>query len=497
MTTTPDWVHHAVFYQIFPDRFSKGKGVAHSHLTFQPWSSKPTQQGYQGGNLQGIVDQLENLIDLGVTALYPTPIFQSASNHRYHTDDYYTIDPLLGGHPAFKTLLAALKATNVKLVLDGVFNHTGRGFFPFHDLVENGPDSPWVDWYRIEAWPISPYHPRKKPNYPCWFNHRALPKLNHDHPDVREFIMQVGEYWVEQGIDGWRLDVPHEIHAEGFWQTFRHRIKTKNPEAYLVGEILGDAAHWLDGHQFDGVMNYLFRIFTLRFASGGHVDPAYRHSICGHKITNLSAKGYGEKIQSLLQRYPWEHQLAQLNLLSSHDTPRVATLLQQDEARIRIAVFLLLTFPGAPCIYYGDEVGLLGGHDPDCRRTYPPRSEWDNHLRQYYQALISCRRAQAALRTGRYQVCYTDQQTYVFARHLNQETVLGIVHRSTQPRTLRLDRSWFTCNHEHADVHLLFGEAKMASTSVNSVIHLPAMACLLLKITHNGAKPSVGGANPL
>ena len=175
------------------------------------------------------MEKLDYLVDLGVTAVYFTPIFQSASNHRYHTHDYYRIDPLLGGDQAFADLLEAAHQKGLKVVLDGVFNHCSRGFFFFNDILENGPNSPWLNWFKVENWPLSAYDGALPANYLGWVGNRALPEFNHDNPAVREYIMRVGEYWIRQGIDGWRLDVPYEVETEGFWQEFRDRVKSRQP----------------------------------------------------------------------------------------------------------------------------------------------------------------------------------------------------------------------------------------------------------------------------
>jgi len=269
---TPGWVKHAVFYQIFPDRFAKSDRVEKPN-NLEPWESPPTVEGYKGGDLLGVVEHLDHIQELGATAIYFTPIFQSASNHRYHTHDYHQVDPLLGGNAAFRVLLDEAHRRGMQVVLDGVFNHASRGFFQFSDILEHGPHSPWLDWFTVEGWPLSAYDGSKPANYVSWVGNRALPKLNTDNPQVREFIMRVAEHWLRQGIDGWRLDVPFEIHTEGFWQEFRQRVKAINPEAYIVGEVWRDARQWLQGDQFDGVMNYLFAEAAIAFAAGPRVQP--------------------------------------------------------------------------------------------------------------------------------------------------------------------------------------------------------------------------------
>ena len=208
---TPEWVKHAVFYQIFPDRFAIGKQPQSCLLknpAWEEWQTPPTMQGYKGGDLWGVIEKLDYLQDLGINAIYFTPIFQSTSNHRYHTHDYYQVDPLLGGNKAFTQLLEQAHQRNIKIVLDGVFNHASRGFFFFNDILENGPNSPWLNWFKIHDWPLSAYDGSLPANYEGWVGNRALPVFNHDNPDVKEYIMEIAEYWIEMGVDGWRLDVP-------------------------------------------------------------------------------------------------------------------------------------------------------------------------------------------------------------------------------------------------------------------------------------------------
>jgi cyclomaltodextrinase len=435
---TPDWVKHSVFYQIFPDRFANSKSTLRGQWlasTLETWDTTPTFQGYKGGNLWGVIDRLDYLQDLGINAIYFTPIFQSACNHRYHTHDYYQVDPLLGGNLAFEALLEAAHKRNIKVVLDGVFNHASRGFFFFNDILENGPHSPWLDWFKIIDWPLSAYDGSKPANYEGWIDNRALPVFNHDNPQVREYIMQVGEYWLHQGIDGWRLDVPNEVKTPGFWQEFRDRVKAVNPEAYIVGEIWGDARPWLDGTQFDGVMNYRFTEATIAFAAGEHFIKDYVAPDL-HPHPPISAVQYANKIQHLLSLHPWEITLTQLNLLDSHDTSRLLTAVGEDKASVRLSTVLLLTFPGAPSIYYGDEVGLAGGKDPDSRRGFPPPEKWDTQLLKLHKELIALRHQYTCLRIGSYKILYAQDLTYVFARILDGETLIIAVNGDTNPATV-------------------------------------------------------------
>ncbi|MEL6160316.1 MAG: alpha-amylase family glycosyl hydrolase [Cyanobacteria bacterium J06554_11] len=475
---TPDWVKHAVFYQIFPDRFartSRSDIPPFMQVPLEDWERAPTLEGYKGGDLWGVAEQLDYLQDLGITAIYFTPIFQSASNHRYHTHDYYQVDPLLGGNEAFFDLLDAAHARNMKVVLDGVFNHASRGFFYFNDILENGPYSPWIDWFNIEDWPLSAYDGAKPANYEGWWDNRALPEFNHDNPQVREYIMQVGEYWIQQGIDGWRLDVPFDVKAEGFWAEFRRRIKALNPDAYIVGEIWTDAREWLAGDQFDGVMNYLFTGPVLAFTAKAKVVMPLVESVSYHPYPALDAKEYAEKIETLLNLYDWEIQQTQLNLLSSHDIARAFSVASEDVKSIALATLLLMTFPGAPSIYYGDEVGLPGRLDPDCRRGFPQKAAWDKDILQMHKALIALRHRHPALRTGTYQTLAAEGDCYVFARILEKEMVIVAVNAGEAAVQARL-----------ADMAVESGEVLYGEGTVEwlgdrtAMLEIPARAGMVL-----------------
>ncbi len=480
---TPDWVKHAVFYQIFPDRFAKSKQPRKrllQNFMWEEWHEIPTLQGYKGGDLWGVMEQLDYLQDIGINAIYFTPIFQSASNHRYHTHDYYQVDPMLGGNPAFKDLLDAAHERNIKVVLDGVFNHASRGFFFFHDILENGPHSPWLDWFKIEGWPLSAYDGNFPANYVGWDGNRALPVFNHDNPEVREYIMEIAEYWIKFGIDGWRLDVPFEIKSPGFWQEFRERVKAINPEAYIVGEVWEDAREWLDGTQFDGVMNYLFAAPTIAFAAGDRVDLAQLEGRSYYPYPALFAKEYGAQIQKVLDLYPWQIQLTQLNLLASHDTARLLTIARGDKASVELATLLLLTFPGAPSIYYGDEVGLPGALDPDSRRGFPLEAHWERDVLDYHKQLIALRHKYAALRTGSYHILFAEGTVYVFARILGHEEIVVAVNISTEPAQISFEPANLKSTHDK----LLYGKGEFVWKADGETRHLelrlPARSGLIL-----------------
>lgn len=429
--TTPEWVKDAVFYQIFPDRFARSEAVP-KPSNLEPWDSPPTTYGFKGGDLMGVVEHLDYLEDLGITAIYLNPIFQSAANHRYFTHDYYQVDPILGGNTAFRRLLDEAHRRGIRVILDGVFNHTGRGFFQFNHILENGPASPYVDWFHVKGFPLNAYS--GQPNYQCWTDAPALPEFNTDNPQVHKFIFDVVRYWTQQGIDGWRVDVPSCIDDDAFWQEFRHTVKAANPEAYIAGEIWGEATRWLQGDQFDAVMNYLFTRACIGFFVGDRLDGELVAGMDYAPIPSLDAPAFSQHIEELLVLYPWEVTLAQLNLLDSHDTARFLTLAGGNVSALKLAILFQMTYPGAPCIYYGDEVGLEGGRDPDCRRAFPwDEARWDHDLLAVFRRAITLRHEHAALRRGRYLCLHADDQhgVYAFARQEEGETLVVVLNNGS------------------------------------------------------------------
>jgi len=436
MTTTdwhtPDWVKHAVFYQIFPERFANGDKT-NDPANIQPWGTRPTLHNLMGGDLQGIIDHLDELKDLGITALYLNPVFQATTSHKYNTFDYFKIDPHFGTIETFQKLVDELHRRDMKIILDAVFNHCGRGFFAFHDIIENGPHSPYLNWFHISKFPIHPYEGRYPANYKTWWDFRELPKFNTDTPAVRQYLLDVARYWIELGVDGWRLDVPNEIADHTFWREFRQVVKGVNPEAYIVGEIWSDGSPWLQGDQFDAVMNYLFRDLCTDFFA------TYK----------TKASDFGAGIDKLITLYHPEVTYAQFNLLGSHDTVRYMTAAQEAGQwaleRVKLAVLMKLVFPGAPMIYYGDEIGLEGGADPDCRRCFPwehPES-WNTDLRAWTKQWIHFRHEHPALRTGHFTTLLADSEmnVYACARWNNTEQFVAIFNNSPTPWVLDLPLS--------------------------------------------------------
>lgn len=476
---TPDWVKNAVFYQIFPDRFAWSSQVVKPG-NFEDWDSLPTPHGFKGGDLMGVYEKLDYLEDLGINAIYLNPIFKSASNHRYHTFDYYQVDPLLGRDKAFFTLLEEAHKRNIRIVLDGVFNHASRGFFPFNHVMELGEDSPYYDWFNIRCLPLNAFG--GKANYDCWWNLPALPKLNVKNPQVRQYVMGVARYWVEKGIDGWRLDVPFEIDDDEFWEEFRDVVKTANPEAYIVGEVPSEAQRWLNsGKMFDAVMNYQLSLMTLAFFGGNVIDHKLAEGMMGLQAPKaVNAQQFAARTTQLLEMYPKEFSYAQMNLLDSHDMPRFLNLVQGDVRRLKLAYLFLMTYPGAPTIYYGDEIGLTGERDPLNRKTFPwDKSKWNQDLHDFVRELIMIRHSMPVLRTGSYEPIYTEGLVLGYLRREYEETVLVLINTDDQPQTISINLSGAFDEQTVLQDQIGSGSYTVENNAINGIT-IPAHSGLIL-----------------
>jgi glycosidase len=385
------------------------------------------------------------LLDLGVTAIYLNPIFHSTSNHRYNTTDYYRIDPKLGELDDFDALLQRAHQHGVRVILDGVFNHCGRGFFAFNDLLENQDYSPFRDWFHVRHFPVDAYSPGPAKDYLAWWSIKSLPKFNTQNPAVRQYLLGVARYWIERGADGWRLDVPNEIDDDSFWDEFRHEVKSVNPDAYLVGEIWNADTRWVGEGHFDGLLNYPFRDYLIRFL----------HS------NTLTASQFVEKVIGLYNLYPPENASVMYNLLGSHDTERLLTKVEGNISTVKLAFFLQFSFPGAPGIYYGDEIGLLGDKDPDCRGAFPwDEHQWNMTLREWVKKLVWLRKKSPALRRGDFQSIPDDGAgtCCAFSRQLAEEAVLVAVNASSSRESLRLPVTKFDWQNGDSGTNLIGGQ---------------------------------------
>ncbi|MBU1589397.1 MAG: glycoside hydrolase family 13 protein [Actinobacteria bacterium] len=418
MPHTPDWLADAVFYQIFPERFANADPSL-DPPGVEPWGAEPTRDNFFGGDLAGITQHLDHIESLGANAIYLTPIFEADTNHRYDAKDYFAIDHRLGDLSTFRTFLDAAHARGIRVVLDAVLNHCGDGHWAFRDVVELEEASPYVNWFSVENFPVRP-HP--EPNYRTCSGCYYLPKWNAYNPEVRDHHYKVARYWVEQGIDGWRLDVPYFIN-DNFWRGFRDVVKGIDDDLYIVAEEWRAPEQWLQGDLADGTMNYTLRDLVLGF-------------IADRTITGTQ---FAEGMNELTARVPEGSRPAMLNLLGSHDTERLVTRHGGDLAALRQSYALLLLAEGAPMIYYGDEVGLEGDNDPGCRGTMPwDEAEWNSELLASIRELIAVRRSHPAFTRGAQHVVALSDDVVRLDRTVGGTTVSLVVDRGTAEYTVIL-----------------------------------------------------------
>jgi len=399
----PSWVAQSVFYQIFPERFCNGD-PANDPPGSASWGAAPELFNHFGGDLKGIIDRLPYLQDLGINALYLTPIFMAPSNHKYDTADYLKIDPAFGDLALCKELVRSAHSGGIRVVMDAVFNHCGEEFWAFKDLKQRGVESKYRDWFLVQDYPIC----KEPASYQTCGGAAFLPKLNVENPDVKAYLLSTARYWLEEtGMDGWRLDVPWKVPLD-FWREFYSTVKAINPQAYVVAEAWRDPAPWINGDTSDGIMNYPLRDYILEFCVFDRMD----------------AEDFFYFVTRLLDLYG-DAAPYQLNFLGCHDTPRLLTLCNGDRQRMILAATAAFTLPGAPMIYYGDEIGLEGENDPDCRRCMPwQEGEWDHNLRVAYQKLVALRKTPPALQIGKLDKCITFNGLLVYGRNAGDDNVL-------------------------------------------------------------------------
>lgn len=520
-SATPDWLKDAVIYQIFPDRFNRGtvpieqfsgKPGALLHSNWRdvpeyirdPVTGAVTHYDFFGGTLEGIREKLDYLADLGISCLYLNPVFESRSNHRYDTGNYKKIDPFLGTEAEFIRLCGEAREKGIRILLDGVFSHTGDDSLYFNRQGNyTGPgafqssSSPYFPWYRFTEYPGE---------YACWWGDRSLPEVKETEPSYLDYIIReedsVLKHWLKAGISGWRLDVADEL-PEEFLKNFYQELKREAPEAALVGEVWEDASHkvsygqqraYLCGGKLDSVMNYVLRQLMLDFV-----------------LLRSDAAEMSQRYLQQLENYPKENMYAMLNLLGSHDVERILTVAEENlpqipaggeigngaaetesvgtepsrpenrqggepysgqakkhwqemvaERRLQLLWVWQMTLPGAPSVYYGDEAGIKGGKDPDNRRTYP--WGWENReLQQSCRALIRLRRSHTALRTGRMIPVYAEGNIYVYARSI--EGGKDVFGRAAEDETffIALHRGGTTQTVQISTDNLAFGELQQVA----------------------------------
>ena len=430
---TPDWVRQTIWYQIFPERFANGNPNNDPENT-RPWGSEePKYDNFFGGDFEGILKHLDYLEDLGVSGLYLTPVFKAHSNHKYDTIDYYEIDPQFGTKDELKQLINACHARNIRVMLDAVFNHSGYYFPPFQDVLNHGEHSRYKNWFHPHSFPLQG---GARPNYETFGFIGSMPKFNTNNPEVKQYLLDVAAYWIKEfDIDGWRLDVANEV-DKPFWREFRQTVKKIKPDLYILGEIWHDSIEWLRGDQFDAVMNYLFTTNALKLLAS----------------QSINAKQFIEEMTSVYHSYPTNVFQSTFNLIGSHDIPRVLTECHHDVKKSRLLHAILLTFPGSPCIYYGDEIGLTGGVDPGCRKCMVwEQSEQNLELYRDIKQLITFRKKEPLLQNeGHFEfIEKTINNEHIVAyRHFNEEkSVIILINPTDQEQPFT-----FPCEGKHQTV---------------------------------------------
>lgn len=430
-----DWMKQAVFYQIFVDRFCMGNEEKDKSYINMRWDEKPTPKSFAGGDLRGIIEKLDYLADLGITAIYLTPIFQSISNHKYDTIDYMTIDPQFGTKEDFAELVSKAHAKNIRVVLDAVFNHCSMQMRQFADVLDKGVKSKYYEWFLIDGDFPNP----KQCNYECFAACDYMPKLNTANEKVQEFLIQIALYWIKEfDIDGWRLDVSDEI-SHVFWRKFREAVKKEKADAVIIGENWHDAYPYLQGEQYDSIMNYAFTKSCLDYFARG----------------NFNAIQMAEKLNANLMRNTEQVNRMMLNLLDSHDTHRFFTEVKRDKDRLLAAVALTMIFPGAPCIYYGTEICLEGGYDPDSRRGFCwDETKWDKAVRAKIKELTHLR-VNPVIAEGAVKI-YEKDQMLVIKREYDEKSILLLINMTedTQCISLETDESVSILSQNHADLRM-------------------------------------------
>ena len=430
MFEVPEWAANKVVYQIFPSRYAASQPVDK-----ELWYKAPiTFTDNLHGDIRGIIDHLDYIRDLGIDVMYLTPIFKSDSCHKYDTIDYYQIDPSFGTAEDLRELVQKAHQYGMKVVLDAVFNHTGRDFFAFKDIIENKEKSKYLDWYFIDKFPLDT-EPGQAPNFKCFGYYGGMPKLNLKNPEVEKYVTDVACYWIKEcDIDGWRMDVGDEI-SHYFWKHFRRAVKAVKKDALIIGEIWHYAGDFLEGDEWDTVMNYPFYLNLIDLLADEKIGVSRFIQNLGYMKGRLNKKCYP---------LMW-------NLIDSHDTARFLHLCNNKQKQHLAAAFQLL-MPGMPMIYYGDELAMPGANDPDCRRgMYWDEEYRDNEMLEWYKRLIQVRRTHACIVEGELAETITRDEdgTIVLIRKNTEETVALIFNCSNDTKEFN----------EYAGQYNLLGES--------------------------------------
>lgn len=412
-----EWTKSAVFYQIFVERFARGDFEKDDSYINTPWDGNIDRYSFTGGDLDGITDKLSYLSDLGITALYLTPIFLSDSNHKYAIKNYSKVDPHFGNNEKLKRLLTAAHEKNIKIIIDTVFNHCDSGHEIFKDVEAKGRASKYYDWFIIDG----DYPDTKRGNYARFADCKYMPKWNTNNPEVRRFLTDIALGYLKTGFDGLRLDVADEVSHE-MWRQLRREVKEKFPEALILGEIWHDNEHWLRGDQLDGVMNYkLQKILADYFGK-----------------SPISCECAANRMNGLLLSNTDQANAMALNFLDNHDTPRFFRFTGGSTDKLLCALLAAVIFPGMPCVFYGTELPLDGAGDPDCRKPF----DWSfknqrEEYRESFKAILALEK-QTAL-SGTDTTITAENGLLKITRREAGESVTAYFNTSGKTKTVALD----------------------------------------------------------
>lgn len=391
MFHSSEWVKNTVWYQIFPERFANGDR-SNDPIGTKKWnaSDHPCRQDFYGGDLQGVLDQLNHLQKLGVNGIYFNPLFKAPSNHKYDTEDYYQIDPHFGNAALFKEVVTQAHQRGIHVMLDAVFNHIGDKSLQWQDVLKNGQRSKYAGWFHVNKFPAT-YTPTKNfeftpdATYDTFDYTPHMPKLNTANPAVQEYLLEIAKYWIKEfDIDAWRLDVANEIDHH-FWKRFHKETTALKPDFYILGEIWHTSQAWLNGDEFSGVMNYSY--------TGAILDHFINHRI--------SAEQMIDHLSNQLMKYRDQTNQMMFNVLDSHDTARIMTQARGNRNLVKETFAFTFLQPGTPSIYYGTEYGMDGDNDPDCRKpmNWVPDDDGQDMF-TFFKKLVALRRNNADLIEG-------------------------------------------------------------------------------------------------
>lgn len=437
----PSWVKDTIWYEIFPERFRRSQNATNqpTHAWGDP-AEKVTNHMFFGGNIEGIIESLDYLVDLGITGIYFTPIFKSPSTHKYDTTDYFQIDPDFGTNDDFKRLVNESHKRGIRVVLDAVFNHCGYDHPFFQDVVKHGKASKYYNSFFVKDEPMlnfelnakgKPiYHRGLIPNYHTFAFTPYMPKWNTEDPLARQHLLEVAKYWIEAyDIDGWRLDVSNEV-SHDFWRAFRQTVKQAKKDAFIFGENWDYSFPWLGGDQIDTVMNYELIYLIWQF---------FGHDV---NIPRIPASELVRLTNKLLASYPQQITENMFNLVDSHDTGRILHRSKENKDLAFLSYLFMFAFPGTPTIYYGGEVGITGDHDPDNRRCMIwDESKQDLNFKSRIKQLIDWRKKYTAFGSSDFRwVTYDDlNQTIVFEK-TGQEKLIFILNSDEQAHIVVLPK---------------------------------------------------------